>query len=765
LIDFDKKKIQSFNIYLRSFILNFDLDKTARNLVVIDNSNLLLLIDLIEVKIKKKIILQGHSFCLKWSPMGKYLALNINKYIQIWKFSSNINISQSVFYLIRTHSTHYSDIRDIEWNFNGEYILSGGSDYIIKIFSFRKKNGFLEINLVKLKERIIALKFFSFNKFLVLCKNNILYQWKIDIKKTKLKEIIIKFYARLNFKIKFFFKDSLITSFFINFLSEILFLGKSNGNLALFILIEPKKEKKISKKIYKNKIKKLGKICFFNSFLFSINFFSVCKNNNYIAIGNLKKRKILVFDREKAKIIINVESNLNLFSSISISPNNKLIITGKINGEINIWSFKKGFCLMKFHNHTLIINRVSFFKNSSRLSISSSSDGTLKIYDLKKCLVIKALNYYSKVKEFEVLDINESNFLVASACKITFIICIWSLKSGRLIETLNGHISSVTNLFFIRNNLKIISGSLDKTFRIWDFKKKSDLSYSCCCEIYKTNQKILKMSFDPNSNEIAFLINNDCILLFNVRQTKISCKIQKGIKTFFKIKERINKIKTIYFLKYSFDGEKIFFGNLGNKIFFFFRNLPKFLKSFCFSYPFIKENKIQSGKTKKNLIIDLVSSYTKDSFIILFSSTFHYYEILNEYEKRKIKSSIIVSYENFHYFRKTINFIFLSNQKNNGFWKFIIFLKNLISIFGKNLENKKKIKLIKQIKNFFLIEKKNISKKKIFFQLYFLKRFFSCKNYRYYKIIKHMLQKKFRLLQKVKILQELLIFCINIGPF
>ena len=47
---------------------------------------------------------------------------------------------------------------------------------------------------------------------------------------------------------------------------------------------------------------------------------------------------------------------------------------------------------------------------------------------------------------------------------------IWDIQTSRELNILRGHVDTVTSIAVISDNKQIISGSLDKTIRIWDIE-------------------------------------------------------------------------------------------------------------------------------------------------------------------------------------------------------------------------------------------------------------------------------------------------------
>ena len=50
---------------------------------------------------------------------------------------------------------------------------------------------------------------------------------------------------------------------------------------------------------------------------------------------------------------------------------------------------------------------------------------------------------------------------------------IWNYKTSECISTLKGHNNSITSVTIIPDSLQIVSGSSDKKIKLWDYEESS----------------------------------------------------------------------------------------------------------------------------------------------------------------------------------------------------------------------------------------------------------------------------------------------------
>ena len=92
------------------------------------------------------------------------------------------------------------------------------------------------------------------------------------------------------------------------------------------------------------------------------------------------------------------------------------------------------------------ITGLTFGKNGMVI-LSASLDGTDRAYDLVRYRNFRTFTS-PEPTQFASVAIDPSGEMVAAGCADTFEICLWSMKTGRLLDMLSGHTGPVSGLVF-----------------------------------------------------------------------------------------------------------------------------------------------------------------------------------------------------------------------------------------------------------------------------------------------------------------------------
>lgn len=694
IIDILVGKIESLNLRFRDLVSSISIDKKGKYLLVVDKSSLLTIVHINKKKVKGRLLLPGNSFFCKWSPRNRYFAIAIFTYIQVWKVDKVNQNSFFSFQLSRTYKSHQKQICSLDWHFSGDYFISAGKDGNVKIFSFRKKRNFLEININGFFEKILSIQFFDFsNCVLVLCQHNFLY--KIDLFEKKKINKISNFHSLKNSIIEFKLdeKNKTVTSFNLFKLEEVFFLGFSDGSLGLFEVRKKfNKNKNFSNKYFLFKVQNINP---FESFRLPISNFSVCQNKNLISLANLGKNRITIFDREKKKIIVLYEKFFENPISMSLSNNNSVIIIGNKNGNVTVWSVKTGFCIIKFSNHLSDVSNILFYKYSSRMAISSSKDGTIKIYDLIRCNVIRTLDCNSRNKSLKLIDINHTGFFIVSCCENTFEIFLWSVKSGILIEQLVSHRSDIIKLSFLKNELKIISCDIDGILKLWIFQERDLKIYDFFCETFQAWGKFLSIDLNTYLSEMIILTENHEIIFFDLIIKKCFKRISFDFSGFLKKKYKNKNNFGQVFINYCKHGKELIVTTKQGYVLFFDFTLKsisifKFFEHYLekFFYTEVTRFNLKNPRKIKNLEIEIIDfCCSKKTNLLLILTNFSILIITRPILVSKKKNENFIPNTRYTLSEKTLKF-FLRKQKKIGKNFFFEKIKKLEKFSTKKIQKK-----------------------------------------------------------------------------
>ena len=175
--------------------------------------------------------------------------------------------------------------------------------------------------------------------------------------------------------------------------------------------------------------------------------------------------------------------------------------------------------VFKFEAHEGEVNCASWDYNG-RLFATAGTDRKIKVWELGTChqAELKASLVGSNAAVMRVqFDQNCTMLLGASN---DFATRVWTIDDCRLRHTLTGHSGKVLAAAFFADPSRVVSGSHDRTLKIWDLKSKACVSTkfagSSCNDVLTTDQSVISGHFDKKvrfwdvrassepSHEVAF---------------------------------------------------------------------------------------------------------------------------------------------------------------------------------------------------------------------------------------------------------------------
>ncbi len=519
---------QTLPIESRSNIDILDISTNGKILIVIDVNGYCIIINFPKQIITSYFNFRGKVNCLKISPDNNFLAVSINKSIKIFEMPK-MKKEFEPFVLYRNYTSFHNDkITCLNWSNDSRFILTGAKDTSVRLLNVFKIKNYIPLMFTGHRKKLINC-FFSEdnNRIYSISQDGIMFIWKyINEKSEEYKKQLnferrvkgnknlksknelmenssssedekndeLEYYSdfekriltgryilekKQQFNIKSKLVQCEINSFNENPEENIIVLAFQDGSFSIYSLnsFENKKSLKISD----SKITSL----------------SINKKGNWISFGSKYISKLIIWEWKSESYIYKQQGLLNEITVISYSNDSSQISCGSNDGRIKIYDTSNSQCLNTFIDHNMKITGLQYCPNKSNVLISCSYDGTVRAFDLIKYKNFRIMTT-PKLTKFTCCSVDFTGEIICAGSLETYIIYIWSLKTGDLIDTLTGHSSPISTLKFSNISDMLVSGSWDNTVKIWELYSKKGIG-----ETLNHNSKILSVDISPDDKEIA----------------------------------------------------------------------------------------------------------------------------------------------------------------------------------------------------------------------------------------------------------------------
>jgi WD40 repeat protein len=175
------------------------------------------------------------------------------------------------------------------------------------------------------------------------------------------------------------------------------------------------------------------------------------------------------------------------------SPDSSKLLLGSHEGVAIIFDIKSGEKLHELNGHT---NPIIFvrFSPDGKFVLTIGHDNVACVWNVDNGSLLYSLNVDNFLDDSAVIFSPDSKFLLNTIDNNKAgIVTICDIKNGKTIRELKGHEQPLTSVCLSSDGKKIMTGSFDKTVRIWDVATGREL-YQFVVDEY---QSILA-SFSPN---------------------------------------------------------------------------------------------------------------------------------------------------------------------------------------------------------------------------------------------------------------------------
>lgn len=430
---------------------------------------------------------------LTFSPSGSHFAVGLGRKIEVWKTPStpgSIEAAQgenadglefAPFVRYRQYAGHHDGVQSIEWSSDSRFFLTASKDLTARIWSLDPEEGFTPTVLAGHRTAVYAAWFSKDQETIyTVSKDGALFQWQYlpspDADPDNIREEDERW--RISERHYFFQDQAHLTTAAFHPSSNLLVTGFSNG---LFMLHELPSFSEIHK---------------LSISASNVDTVSIDPSGLWLAFGSSALGQLLVWEWQSESYILKQQGHFDSMNALTYSPSGDRIITCADDGKLKVWDTASGFCIVTFTEHTSGVTACEFAKRGNVL-FTASLDGSVRAFDLIRYRCFRTFTAPKRLS-FSSIAVDPSGEIVAAGSLDDFDIHIWSVQTGQLLDQLNGHEGPVSSLSFAPNGGNLVSGSWDRTVRIWSVFGRTQTS-----EPLQLQADVLAVTVRPDGRQIA----------------------------------------------------------------------------------------------------------------------------------------------------------------------------------------------------------------------------------------------------------------------
>jgi periodic tryptophan protein 2 len=507
----------------KSHTLPFAHRKNIAKLGLTPRGNLLLSIDedghAILTNVPRRIALHYFSFkspvsALAFSPSGRYFAVGVGKNVEIWHTPStpdqNVDgeLEFAPFVRHRVYTGHFDTIQSLEWSSDSRFFLSAAKDLTARIFSLDPEEGFLPTTLSGHREGVLAAYFSKDQeKIYTISKDGAVFRWEYlrnprapeleDSEDEQMAIVENPKYMQWRIAERHYFLQSntKVSCVAYHADSNILVAGFSNGVFGLYEMPEFNMIHSLS--ISQN----------------DIDFVTINKTGEWLAFGASKLGQLLVWEWQSESYILKQQGHYDSMNALVYTPDGQRVITTADDGKIKVWDVRSGFCIVTFTEHSSGVTACEFTKKGNVL-FTASLDGSVRAWDLIRYRNFRTFTAPTRTS-FSSLAIDPSGEVVCAGSRDIPEIHTWSVQTGQLLDTLDGHESPVSALAFAPDGSVLVSGSWDKSVRIWNIFGRTPTS-----ERLQLQADVVDVAVRPDSKQLVVSSIDGQLTFWNISEAQ-----------------------------------------------------------------------------------------------------------------------------------------------------------------------------------------------------------------------------------------------------
>ncbi|KAG8902198.1 hypothetical protein FRB99_004780 [Tulasnella sp. 403] len=507
VFDLVNNKSRTFAFQNRKNIAAIALSPDSTVLISVDEDGRALLVNFRRGTVLHHFNLKRPVKDIQFSPDGKYIAVTHGAHVQVWQTPNHLLREFAPFVLHRTYTGHHDDVISLRWTADSRFFISTSNDMTARLYTLNPLEDYRPKRFSGHRDIVLNACFSKDHRTIyTVSRDGAVFIWRH--KTTKGDEddeddedamedepIGENAVALTHWGVseRHYFNQSFtkVTCSTWHSPSNLLIVGFSSGVFGLWEM--PSFTNIHTLSISQERISSVA----------------INPSGEWLAFGAKKLGQLLVWEWQSESYVLKQQGHYFDMNTLAFSNDGQSIATGGDDGKVKVWNANSGFCFVTFTEHTASVSTVEFAKQGQVL-FTASLDGTVRAFDLVRYRNFRTFTSPSPV-QFSYLAVDPSGEVVAAGSTDTFEVYMWSVQTGKLLEVLTGHEAPVSSLAFSPSGNTLVSGSWDKSVRIW-----SVFGRGRHMEPFNVTTEVLALAFRPDGKELAVASLDGQIMFWDV---------------------------------------------------------------------------------------------------------------------------------------------------------------------------------------------------------------------------------------------------------
>lgn len=234
---------------------------------------------------------------------------------------------------------------------------------------------------------------------------------------------------------------------------------------------------------------------------------------NYPGSASMLSQSEQGFDghKEKTEVIDKLYGHKGAVYCLSLSHDEKLLISGSADSTIRLWCVPTGACLLVYKAHQFAVWDIKFFTFSNFFA-SGSADSLAKMWTVSKLEPVRIFAYHL-VDVVKVEFVPKYKSLVTASVDFTMV--IWNIIKGQKMLAIEPWTSPIRSLIVTKNWRYLITGNEYGNLYVFD------LNFKCINILnikHSKDKAIWSIDFDQFYNFLAVGDESNLITVYNFKE-------------------------------------------------------------------------------------------------------------------------------------------------------------------------------------------------------------------------------------------------------